>query len=205
MTPPRQGDPPPPPATPQGVDQGSIIPTPPGEPGQSGTTGASVVDKTVSWAIALAVVLPLLLLIAATAAVALAKQWRRNRRSTIGSTSDRIIGAWRETTDRLGEHGMSVTTVRTPSEIGEHTAERFGKEAGHQVTTLAPILSQALYAPGEPDEAAVVKAWDLESELHAILDSRRPWWAAALFWVDPRPLWRASQRSRPTARTGSNP
>ena len=89
---------------------------------------------------------------------------------------------------------MTVTTVRTPTDIGRHTAERFGDDAGKQVVTLAPIVSEALYAPGEPDEAAVASAWDLESELHAILDSRRPWWAGVLFWVDPRPLWRGKHR-----------
>ncbi len=209
VTPPRQGDPPPPPATPQGEDQVTITPAPPTGSGPSAGTGASTIGTAISWAIALAV-LPLLLLIAAVGAVAAVKQWRRKHRSRTGSSADRIIGAWRETTDRLLEHGMKVTTVRTPTDIGEHTTERFGGDAGKQVTTLAPIVSHALYAPDEPDEAAVARAWDLESELHAILDSRRPWWAGALFWIDPRPLWhrkhhRTGRTPPPGAQTRASP
>jgi len=210
VTPPRQGDPPPPPATPQGEDQVTITPAPPTGSGPSAGTGASTIGTAISWAIALAVLLPLLLLIAAVGAVAAVKQWRRKHRSRTGSSADRIIGAWRETTDRLLEHGMKVTTVRTPTDIGEHTTERFGGDAGKQVTTLAPIVSHALYAPDEPDEAAVARAWDLESELHAILDSRRPWWAGALFWIDPRPLWhrkhhRTGRTPPPGAQTRASP
>jgi transglutaminase-like putative cysteine protease len=189
VTPPRQGDPPPPPVTPQGNDQVTITPAPPTGPGPAAATATTTMGRAISWAIALAVLLPLLLLIAAVGAVAAIKQWRRNRRSRTGSTADRITGAWRESTDRLLEHGMRVTPSHTPTDIGLHTIERFGDDAGKQVTTLAPILSHALYARDEPDEAAVARAWHLESELHAILDSRRPWWAGALYWIDPRPLW----------------
>lgn len=205
VTPPRQGDPPPPPVTPQPNDQVTITPAPPTGSGPP-ATGGTMMGTAVSWTIALAVLLPLLLIIAAVGAVAAVKQWRRNRRSRTGSTADRIIGAWRESTDRLLEHGMRISTVRTPTDIGEDTTERFGEDAGTQVTTLAPILSHALYAADEPDEAAAATAWDLESELHAILDSRSPWWAAALFWVDPRPLWhRQRPRSRRTPRTAPSP
>ena len=200
VTPPRQGDPPPPPVTPQADDQVTINPAPTGS-GPAAAAGGTTMGTAISWTIALAVLLPLLLMIAAVGGVAAVKQWRRSRRSRTGSPADRIIGAWRESTDRLLEHGMRINAVRTPTDIGQDTAERFGQDAGKQVTTLAPILSHALYAADEPDEAAVATAWNLESELHAILDSRRPWWAGALFWVDPRPLWhRRRSRSRRTPR-----
>lgn len=199
VTPPRQGDPPAPPPVPQGNGQGPVTPVRPDDSRLAVSPDTGGVGKAISWAVALTVLIPLIVVMAAIAGVALTKQWRRNRRGSVGSASDRIAGAWRESTDRLQEHGMAVTLVRTPQEIGDQATERFGPEAGRSVLTLAPIVSEALYAPDDPGEDAVVQAWDLESELHSILDSQQPWWGRMLFWIDPRPLL----RTRPFRRTSS--
>ena len=93
---------------------------------------------------------------------------------------------------------MPVPLVRTPREIGDQAADKFGPETGRPVLTLAPIMSAALYAPDEPDEDTVTRAWDLESELRSILDAKKPLVARVLFWIDPRPLLRTKPfRTKP--------
>jgi hypothetical protein len=186
-TAPREGQPPPPPPAPPGNDQGRP------EVVDPGTTGPDVALPTSSglalgWALVLTILIPLLILGAVGGAVAAAKQLRRRRRSTRGTTAQRIVGAWRESTNRLRESGFAVPGALTPSEVGRRAGERFGEEAGTSVAALSPLVSAAVFAPELPDEDAVVRAWDLEAELRSILDGRRSFVQRLLVWIDPRPL-----------------
>jgi TgpA N-terminal domain/Transglutaminase-like superfamily len=174
--------------------------------GQAGSGG--VVDKVLlrngaSGYVLLVLILVVIFLLLATAGVVIAKQVRRKRRESNGSTCDRILGAWRESGDRLLEHGLLVQPTHTAEEVGTRTTDQFGDDAGRRVVALAPLVSTALYAPNEPDEDAVVAAWDLEGELRDILDARRSPFTRLLSWVDPRPLVRTPGRRRSVRRRDS--
>jgi hypothetical protein len=186
-TAPREGQPPPPPPAPPGNDQGRP------EVVDPGTTGPEVAlpapsGLALSWALVLTILVPLLIIGALLGAVVAAKQLRRRRRSTRGNTAQRIVGAWREGTNRLRESGFAVPPTLTPSEVGRRTGERFGAEAGSSVSSMSPLVAEAVYAAELPDEDAVVRAWDLEAELRSILDGRRSFVQRLLVWIDPRPL-----------------
>jgi hypothetical protein len=187
-TAPRDGQPPPPPPP---VDpSGNQGPTETVRPDSTGSDvspdGGAGID--IPWAIALTVLIPLVVVLLLIGTLIAIKQLRRRRRRTAGTTSDRIIGAWQESTNRLRENGFLVPTVLTPVEIGDRTTERFGAEAGKSVATMAPLVAEAVFAPEQPDEEAVVRAWDLEGELRSILDGRRSVIQNWLTWIDPRPL-----------------
>lgn len=186
-TAPRAGDPPPPPENPPGTDQG------PDEPVRPDTTGPDVsldgvLGIGIAWTLVLAILLVLVVVVLIVGAIVLTKQLRRRRRSSRGSTSDRIIGAWQESTNRLRENGYAVPESLTPNEVGQQTGDRFGSAAGTSVATMSPLMAEAIYADEQPDENAVVRAWDLEGELRSILDGRRSLVRRWLTWIDPRPL-----------------
>lgn len=186
-TAPREGQPPPPPPAPPGNDQGPPATVDPGTIGPEVATGAPA-GIGIGWALVLTIVIPILVIGLIVGAVLAAKHVRRRRRSTRGTTAARIVGAWRESTNRLRESGFAVPAALTPSEAGRRVAERFGSEAGTSVTAMSPLVSAAVYAPELPDEEAVVRAWDLEAELRAILDGRRSFAGRLRALIDPRPL-----------------
>ena len=187
-TAPRQGEPPAPPKTPDTANNDTtpalVRPdiTGPDVAGDTGVLGTGLP----AWVIAL--LLPAALLALAIGGVLLAKWLQCRRRQTRGSPGQRITGAWQETARRLQENGLVVRPSQTPSEVGDLAVDRFGREAGGTVSTLAPLVTAAWYAQDPPELDTVVAAWALERELASILDGRRSWPRRLLARIDPRPL-----------------
>jgi transglutaminase-like putative cysteine protease len=125
-------------------------------------------------------------------APAAAKGWRRQRRRRAKSPAARVVGAWRETVDRLIEVGVPVTTAQTPAEVAAGARARFPQRAA-AVTQMVPLVAVAVCAPFEPEPAAADRAWDLVGVARA--DLRRGMGPArrARAAVDPRPLLRRSR------------
>src|SRR5439155_2945519 len=104
-----------------------------------------------------------LLLILFPFVVAFEKVRRRSRRRH-GSRSARIIGAWRDVTDRLVERGVGVPRSLTAREVALRAEAELGEPAV-AVAVLAPIVTAAIFSPEEPDDEAVREAWELNTKL----------------------------------------
>jgi hypothetical protein len=122
-----------------------------------------------------------------------AKIQRRHRRRTAHGTTAGVMGAWHETLDRLTEHGLSVQPAHTAAEVAAYAAARFDG-AVTAVARLAPLVAVAVYAPFEPSEDAVRRAWDLERETRRELRPVGGWWGRVWAVVNPRPLVRRWRR-----------
>lgn len=130
-------------------------------------------------------------------AAVLAKRIRRARRRTRGTTTDRVVGAWKETADRLRESRIPVPLSRTPTKIADHSCADLGEDADHALRAFAPLLSAALYAPTPPAEDLVVTAWDLEHQVSAGLAQRRSRMHRLITLIDPRSLYRTIPHTNP--------
>lgn len=119
--------------------------------------------------------------------VLVAKGVRRRRRRTAPGAAARVVGAWREATDRLVERGVAVPASLTAHEVAERATRAMGAVA-EPVARLAPLVTAAVFAPGEPGEDAVTEAWSLERRLRGLLYPRRRLPHRLVAALDPRPL-----------------
>ena len=122
-------------------------------------------------------------------AAVVGKAQRRRRRRRAGRPADRVVGAWRETVDRLSEHGVDVGPSATSTEVAARATARFNGSVT-AVGPLASLVAVAVYAPVEPSDDAARQAWEWERTARGELDAvggTRGWLAAR---VDPRPLVR---------------
>lgn len=127
-----------------------------------------------------------------------AEKYRRRRRRQRGTNAARIVGAWRESTDRLVERGVQMSRALTPWEVALRAEHQLGEPA-QAVGVLAPIVTAAVFAPAEPADDAVREAWELDARLRRDLRHRRGVWRTARALIDPRPLtdgWRDARRRR---------
>lgn len=157
-------------------------------------TGERILTGTVIAAIALAVLIVLLLI-----GVLVEKQRRRFSRRR-GTGKERIVGAWREATDRLVERGIPVPRSLTAAELAVHAGSQVGEPA-RSVAVLAPILTAAVFHPGEPDPDTVREAWELSTRFRRDLYRSMGFVRALRARLDPRPLvhgWRDRRRLRNT-------
>jgi transglutaminase-like putative cysteine protease len=121
-----------------------------------------------SWLLALAGVVPLLLL--ALVLPPLLKHRRRARRRKAGSARARVAGAWSEALDRLAEAGASPAATLTPLEFaGRARATR--ADVGRPMARLAGLFTKASYSPGDPSEDEARQAWEEVEVLTRALDS----------------------------------
>ncbi len=172
--------------TPQEGNQPTIDPHLTAGPG----TRARVIAGSIIAAAALVALMILLL-----SGVVVEKARRRYRRK-LGSGNQRIVGAWREVTDRLVERGIAVPRSLTAAEAAVHAEEQLGEPA-RSVAVLAPMVSAAVFYPGEPQEDSVREAWELSTQFRRDLRRSRGFLRAARAKFDPRPLvyaWRDRRR-----------
>jgi len=118
---------------------------------------------------------------------AAAKGLRASRRRRAESASARVIGAWRETLDRLVELGVPVASSLTASEVAQRARARFPQGAS-AVGQLVPLVAVAVYAPFEPESAAADHAWRLASDARSSLRRGIGPGRRLRAMVDPRPL-----------------
>ncbi|NAS26075.1 hypothetical protein GT755_30940 [Herbidospora sp. NEAU-GS84] len=174
LTPPRPTDPPPvsPPETHQ--------PPPPPLPGGSQTGG-----RQVPW-ISVVLVATLLAVLALWVVVVTVTRLVRRLLRARGTPHRRVLGAWRESLDRLAEAGVVVRRSQTPLEtIG-----------GAPVTTpnpgrLADLVTRVQFSVGETTAVEAERAWILARRLAKDLRDVRPLPRRLLASLDPRLFWRS--------------
>ncbi len=133
---------------------------------------------------------------------AAAKRWRRGRRRHAATASGRVVGAWRETVDRLRELGLPVAASRTPDEVAADVAERFPSGAA-AVAEMVPLVGTAVYADFEPDGAAADRAWRLAGDARGGVGRDAGAARRVRAAVDPRPL--VTRRGRRASAGGRDP
>ena len=80
----------------------------------------------------------------------------------------------------------------TAMEAARHAQDQLGESAG-AVAVLAPIVTQAVFFPGDPPPDAVREAWELTRHFRRDLRRSGGVLRALRAWFDPRPLvygWR---------------
>jgi transglutaminase-like putative cysteine protease len=117
------------------------------------------------------------------------RRWRRRRATGRAG----CLAAWREMTDRLVGYGVPVPPALTADEVAARAAAALGP-ASAAVGRLAPVATAALYAPYEPDAAAVRRAWQLETQLRHDLRTHRGRTRRVRAALDPRPLFGRRRR-----------
>jgi len=174
-TPPEPG----PDATPADTDQPGPPPVVDPRPSAGGTT-----TSPLSRLLPLALLAVLLMLVPVVIA---GEKIRRRRQRHRGNAATQIIGAWRESTDRLVEHGVVVPPSLTAQEVARRAEQQLGEPAA-AVTALAPIVTNAVFCPVSPEDNTACTAWKLNAQLSRDLrrvDGPLGWTRA---WLDPRPL-----------------
>ncbi|MEO3862842.1 transglutaminase domain-containing protein [Acrocarpospora sp. B8E8] len=118
------------------------------------------------------------------AATPLAKAVRRARRRRSPSHRLSVLGAWRETLDRLQEAGIPVRPAQTTGEVVAAAG------LSGALPTLADAVDRAVYAPEEPDPALSADAWAAAARIHGEVRATMPPARRLGAVLDPRPLLR---------------
>lgn len=130
-------------------------------------------------------------LVLAVAAPAGAKAVRRLRRRRVPSDRLAVIGAWRETLDRLQEAGVRVGPAQTTGEVVRAAGSRAAAlPALATLSTLAATVDRAAYAPEEPGSALRADAWAAATRVRAQVRATMPVARRLRAALDPRPLLR---------------
>jgi hypothetical protein len=142
------------------------------------------------------IVLLAVLLVVCAVGVVFAKSQRRRRRRNASTPAKRVIGAWNEVTDRLVEHGIAVTPSLTSEEVVERADGHIPESSRVAIASMPPLVSVALFAPFEPPDVAVDRAWKLEASVRTGLEQSRSLPVRLRSIIDPRPLFRGARLPR---------
>ncbi len=135
---------------------------------------------------------PLLLLLVVFVApivVVIAKMVRRRLRRTRGTPARRVVGAWRETMDRLRTHGVPTSRSMTTAELVESCTPVAGAEPASRLAELGPVIDSTLYREEEPSDVLVERAWDAEAGVKEALKGQTGIIKRIRAVFDPRPLF----------------
>jgi transglutaminase-like putative cysteine protease len=140
-----------------------------------------------AWAAAALLAVTLL----AALAVPPVKWARRRRRRAARAPGARVTGAWRDTVDRMVEHGIRTSSALTAVELAEMTPSQLGP--GHagspELAALARLVDAARYSQEGVTAEDATEAWRAADALRTRWRPRSP--AHRLRQaVDPRPLTR---------------
>ncbi len=130
----------------------------------------------------------LLIVILTPIGIVAAKVLRRRLRRTRGSPAKRVIGAWRETMDRLTTHGIPTSRSMTAAELVESCTPVAGAKPAARLAEIGPVLDWTLYREEEPSEHLVDRAWDAEAGVKDALKEETGLLKRARAVLDPRPL-----------------
>jgi len=147
---------------------------------ESAAEGDTSEGSAASWVVLLVAAIVVLLFAAAPTAKAI-RRFRRRRAPT-----DRlaVIGAWRETLDRLQEAGVRVGPAQTTGEVV------LAGGSLDALPALAATVDHAAYAPEEPGPAMRADAWATAARVRGQVRAALPVGRRLRAFLDPRPLLR---------------
>jgi hypothetical protein len=121
-------------------------------------------------------------------AIVVAKVLRRRRRRKRGTPAQRVMGAWRETMDRLTVHGVPTSKAMTTAELVQSCAPVAGEKSAARLAEMAPIIDATLYREEEPPDQIADSAWDAEAGVAEAIHEHTGRLARFRAFFDPRPL-----------------
>jgi transglutaminase-like putative cysteine protease len=177
----------------------SLLPTQPqqmsaagaGKGGGSGSSARRTASTVSLWALIL-----IALVLLPPGIVVMVKGERKRRRTRAGPPGERVLGAWRESRDRLHELGSAIAWALTPLEAANMVYEVYSPTPPVAMRDLALLVTDFLYSQFPVEETDARQAWDLEGALEEELKARTSrwmWWRARF---DPRPLFPSASRRR---------
>lgn len=99
-------------------------------------------------------------------AVLLVPALRRRRRRKGPRPGDRVLGAWRQALDHLGDVGLPRSRALTAEEVAEFGDRTLGRPARDHLGPLAALVNHARYAPGAgPAPETADRAWRHSDEV----------------------------------------
>lgn len=113
---------------------------------------------------------------------------RRLRRGRARTPADRVIGAWAEVTDRLLEVGVPLKRSMTTRQVIELSAAQLGSSAGEQLDVIAPAVTEALFAPEQPEDSVADQVAEQADAFRRSVSAGQPWHRRVVAWFNPRPL-----------------
>lgn len=120
--------------------------------------------------------------------VMLIKYLRRRWRENLDDPTERVLAGWQESKDRLLEAGVVVSPDMTIKEIVAASRRDLGVHASSSLSTIAPLVTSAIYAPHPPSPQVADLVWDEVELFDRQLNETRTRIQAARAKVDPRPL-----------------
>jgi transglutaminase-like putative cysteine protease len=142
--------------------------------GSSGSDAPSPLRRVVTWAL-VAVAAAGAAGAVLAAAIPSVKAWRRHRRRGAPDPRARVIGAWSEAIDRLGEAGVERRRSATPVEFALRHAPAHGAgAAGPPLMHLANLQTAALFAAVPPEEDDADRAWRDVDDIRRALRASAP-------------------------------
>ncbi|ACZ29526.1 transglutaminase domain protein [Xylanimonas cellulosilytica DSM 15894] len=159
-------------------------------------------DWALAGLVAIAVGVPILLVLGPVLTVLALKARRRKRRRTTGPFADRVSGGWREVVDTATDLGAAVPAGSTRRESAGTLATVLG-DHGH--VALAHRADATVFGATEPTNVDVEAYWqDVEAVVGRMRGSvnRRARWRAALSLRSLRAARTARATARAAARAG---
>ncbi len=123
--------------------------------------------------------------------IVIAKRRRRSLRRQHTEAAARIEGAWRDSTERLVESGISVESSMTMSEIIDLSDAEFGNTVADPLRALVPDVARSVYGADPPSVEQADRAWLHADEFRSELSGSRSKPKGAVALLNPRPLLRA--------------
>ncbi|MFN0089437.1 MAG: transglutaminase-like domain-containing protein [Acidimicrobiales bacterium] len=125
----------------------------------------------------------------AVLAVVAVKQARRGlRRRRARTATDHILGAWADAVDRLVELGAAVPSSMTAREVATASAKTVGPAASARLEVMAPLVTNTVFAPSEPDEEWIEEMWGHAAAFRKEAFAGRSKLVEIGAWLSPRPL-----------------
>ncbi len=134
--------------------------------------------------------------VALAAGYALYAAWvprrRRARRRGHPDPGQRVLGAWQQIVDLLGEIGLPAGGAHTAAEVAAFGAARVGGEAGLHLPVLADLVNEVGYAGRVPDAELARTAWLHCDAVERTVLRSVPWRRRALRALRPAALRRGA-------------
>ncbi len=125
------------------------------------------------------------------AALVLGAKWlRRRSRRKRGTPAQRLVGAWRDSTDGLLESGVRTAPWMTLDDIASVAVSAVAQPDASAIRRLLPDVRRALYSTGEPGPEHIDRAWTNAESFRGELAARRTRVGRIRAALDPRPLFR---------------
>jgi transglutaminase-like putative cysteine protease len=106
--------------------------------------------------------------------VPLAASVRRRRRRNRGTPQDRIVGAWHDLLEQLTDMGMAPSPGASNSAIVAASSQASGNTFVPELSSLAVLVSRALFAEAEPTEQQAVRAWRYRDKSRELMRRATP-------------------------------